>query len=113
MSQTSFRQVYDAIPWNDVTEALHSAKIERPPVPNYADFVDRTVTSQEDLLVAFRELIAAPTARHVFSFALAAFIDITVFLLAFASGPHFFGSSEQRDTRNEDTQPCRRTQSGL
>jgi hypothetical protein len=91
-----FRQVYDAIPWNDVTESLHASSIQRPPVPNYADFVDRSVTSQEDLLISFRELFTAPTARHVFSFALAAFIDIIVFLLAFASGPHFFGSSEQR-----------------
>jgi hypothetical protein len=92
----SFRQVYDTIPWNDVTEALHAEKIERPPVPNYADFVDRTVTGQEDLMIAFQELFTAPTARHVFSFALAAFIDIIVFLLAFASGPYFFGESEQR-----------------
>jgi hypothetical protein len=91
-----FRQVYDAVPWNDVTESLHSPKIERPPVPNYADFVDRTVAGQEDLLVSFQELLSAPTARHVFSFALAAFIDIIVFLVAFASGPHFFGSREQR-----------------
>jgi hypothetical protein len=91
-----FRQVYDAIPWNEAAEALHAPNLERPPVPNYADFVDRTVSSQEDLLVAFQELFTAPTARHVFSFALAAFIDIIVFLLAFASGPHFFGSSEER-----------------
>jgi hypothetical protein len=79
-----------------VTEELHAAKIERPLVPNYADFVDRTVTGQEDLLVSFEELLAAPTARHVFSFALAAFIDIIVFLVAFASGPHLLGSREQR-----------------
>ena len=91
-----FRQVYDAIPWKEAAEALHTPNLERPPVPNYADFVDRTVSSQEDLLVAFQELFTAPTARHVFSFALAAFIDIIVFLLAFASGPYFFGSSEQR-----------------
>jgi len=91
-----FRQVYDAVPWNDVTESLHSPKIERPPVPNYSDFVDRTVAGQEDLLVSFQELLSAPTARHVFSFALAAFIDIIVFLVAFASGPYFFGSREQR-----------------
>jgi hypothetical protein len=92
----SFRQLYDALPWSDVTEALHGTKIDRPQVPAYADFVDRSVTSQEDLLIAFRELVTAPTARHVFSFALAAFIDIIVFLLAFASGPYFFGSREQR-----------------
>jgi len=90
-----FRQVYDAIPWSDVTEALHSAKVERPLVPNYSDFVDRTATGQEDLMLAFQELFTAPTARHVFSFALAAFIDLIVFLLAFASGPYFFGEREQ------------------
>jgi len=91
-----FRQVYDAIPWNDVQDALHGAKFTRPLVPNYSDFVDRTVTGQEDMLVAFQELFTAPTARHVFSLLLAAFIDIIVFLLAFASGPYFFGGSEQR-----------------
>src|SRR5205085_9411453 len=91
-----FRQVYHAIPWTDVTEALHTAKIERPPVPNYSGFVDRTVNGQEDLILAFQELFTAPTARHVFSFALAAFIDLIVFLLAFASGPYFFGEREQR-----------------
>jgi hypothetical protein len=90
-----FRQIYDALPWTDVTEALHQAKIERPQVPSYADFVDHSVTGQEDLLIAFQELFTAPTARHVFSFALAAFIDLIVFLIAFASGPYFFGSSEQ------------------
>ena len=90
-----FRQLYDGMPWSDVTEALHAAKIERPEVPAYADFIDHSVTGQEDLLVSFQELFTAPTARHVFSFALAAFIDIIVFLVAFASGPHFFGSSEQ------------------
>jgi len=91
-----FHQVYDGVPWNDVGEALHGVRIDRPAVPAYADFVDHSVTGQEDLLLAFQELFTAPTARHVFSFALAAFIDIVVFLLAFASGPHFFGSREQR-----------------
>jgi hypothetical protein len=91
-----FRQVYDEIPWSDVTQAVHQAKIERAPIPNYADFVDRTVAGQEDLLIAFEELVAAPTARHVFSFVLAAFIDVIVFLVAFASGPYFYGSTEQR-----------------
>jgi hypothetical protein len=90
-----FRQLYDALPWSDVTEALHTAKVERPEVPAYADFVDHSVTGQEDLLIAFQELFTAPTSRHVFSFALAAFIDLIVFLVAFASGPYFFGSSEQ------------------
>jgi hypothetical protein len=92
----SFRQIYDALPWSDVTEALHGAKTDRPQVPAYADFVDRSVTGQEDMLIAFRELVTEPTARHVFSLALAAFIDFIVFLLAFASGPYFFGSREQR-----------------
>lgn len=91
-----FRQVYDAIPWNDVEDGLHTARLERPAPPNYADFVDRTASQQEDLLVAFQELFTAPTVRHVFSLALAAFIDIVVFLLAYASGPYFFGSPEQR-----------------
>jgi len=90
-----FRQLYDGMPWSDVTESLHGAKIERPQVPVYADFIDHSVSGQEDLLVAFEELFTAPTARHVFAFALAAFIDIIVFLVAFASGPYFFGSSEQ------------------
>jgi hypothetical protein len=90
-----FRQLYDGMPWSDVTEALHTEKIERPQVPAYADFIDHTVTGQEDLLVAFQELFTAPTALHIFSFTLAAFIDIIVFLVAFASGPYFFGSSEQ------------------
>jgi hypothetical protein len=91
-----FRQIYDGMPWSDVSEALHDAKIERAQVPDYADFIDRSVTGQEDLLIAFQELFTAPTARHVFSFALAAFIDIIVLLLAFASGPYFFGSTEEK-----------------
>ena len=91
-----FRQVSDAIPWNDVADALHTTSLERPAMPNYADFVDRTASQQEDLLVAFQELLTAPTLRHGFSLALAAFIDIVVFLLAYASGPYFFGSAEQR-----------------
>jgi hypothetical protein len=90
-----FRQLYDGMPWSDVADALHGGKIERPLVPAYADFVDHSVSGQEDLLIAFQGLFTAPTARHAFSFALAAFIDIIVFLLALASGPYFFGSREQ------------------
>ncbi len=90
-----FRQLSDGLPWSDVAEALHGQKFDRPQVPAYADFVDRSVTGQEDLLTAFQGLFTAPTARHAFSFALAAFIDIVVFLLALASGPYFFGSREQ------------------
>ena len=45
---------------------------------------------------AFQELFAAPTSRHLFSLALATFIDVIVFLLAFASGPYFYGATEER-----------------
>jgi hypothetical protein len=92
----SFRQVYDAIPWDDVQETLHAQKLERPAVPAYSDFVDRSATRQEDLMMAFTGLFTAPTGQHVFALALAAFIDIIVFLLAFASGPFFFGAPEDR-----------------
>ena len=91
-----FRQVSDAIPWNEVEDTLHRARPERPAMPNYAAYVDRTASPQEDLMVAFQELVTAPTLRHGFSLALAAFIDIVVFLLAYASGPYFFGNAEQR-----------------
>jgi len=91
-----YRQVYDAVPWKDVEQATHQARFERPAVPNYADFVDRSVSGQEDLLTAFQEVFTAPTGRHVLALALATFIDLTVFLLAYASGPFFFGSAEQR-----------------
>ncbi len=75
---------------------MHSGAIAKPAVPAYNDFVDRTVSGQEDLLVAFTELLTAPTARHVFALALATFIDVIVFLLAFASGPYFFAAAEDR-----------------
>jgi hypothetical protein len=91
-----YRQVYDNVPWNDMEQTLHAGQLAKPPVPAYSDFVDRTVSGQEDLLVAFQELFAAPTARHVFALMLAAFIDVVVFFLAFATGPYFFGSMEQR-----------------
>jgi hypothetical protein len=91
-----FHRAYDSIPWPGVEEALHQEHFERPEVPVYSDFVDRTASGQEDLLTAFSELFTAPTGRHIFSLLLAAFIDIIVFLLAYASGPYFFGTSEQR-----------------
>jgi hypothetical protein len=90
-----FRQVFDAVPWSDVREALH-AEIELPAVPAYSDFVDRSASGQEDLVIAFSELFTAPTGRHVLAFTLAAFIDLVVFLLAYASGPFFFGAPETR-----------------
>jgi len=92
----AYRQVYDHVPWNDVEQALHSGPVAKPQVPAYSDFVDRTVSGQEDLLVAFQELFTAPTPRHAFALALAMFIDVIVFLLAFASGPYFFGAAEHR-----------------
>jgi hypothetical protein len=92
----SYRQVFDSIPWQEVKESAHLGKFELPAVPFYADFVDRSASGQEDLLLAFTDLFTAPTSRHLFAFALAAFIDIVVFLLAYASGPHFFGAPEQR-----------------
>ncbi len=92
----AFHQVYDSIPWMDVEQTLHQGKIERPVLPQYAEFVDQSVSGQEDLMLAFTDLFAAPNPRHAFSFTLAAFIDIIVFLLAFASGPYFFGRTEQR-----------------
>ncbi len=92
----AFRQVYDQIPWNEVRETLHSASLALPELPAYSDFVDRSASSQEDLLIAFGELVRAPTGRHLFALALAAFIDLIVFLLAYASGPLFFGAPEER-----------------
>ena len=91
-----FRQVYDGVPWNDVEQSLHSPRFERPALPNYADFVDRAQSGQEDLLMAFKDLFAKPTGLHAFAFALAAFIDLIVALLAYAAGPVLFGSSQTR-----------------
>ena len=87
--------MFDAIPWSDVREALH-AEVQVPAVPAYSDFVDRAASGQEDLVIAFSELFTAPTSRHVIAFTLAAFIDLIVFLLAYASGPFFFGAPEER-----------------
>jgi hypothetical protein len=47
-------------------------------------------------MIAFTELFTAPTGRHVLALALATFIDVIVFLLAYASGPFFFGAPELR-----------------
>jgi len=92
----AYRQVYAKVPWSEIEQALHSGQLSKPPLPVYSDFVDRTTSGQEDLLVAFEELFTAPTPRHVFALMLAAFIDVVVFLLAFATGPYFFGAAEQR-----------------
>ncbi len=92
----SYQQVFDAIPWQEVKETLHADKFSLPAVPSYTDYVDRSVSGQEDLLIAFHELVSSPGSRHVFAFALAAFIDLIVFLLAYSSGPYFFGAPEER-----------------
>jgi hypothetical protein len=92
----AYRPVYASVPWNDMELALHSGQLSKPAMPAYSEFVDRTVSGQEDLLVAFEELFTAPTPRHFFALLLAAFIDVVVFLLAFATGPYFFGAAEHR-----------------
>jgi len=92
----AFRQVYDGIPWNEVKDSLHAGELALPAVPAYSDFVDRSSSGQEDLAIAFTELFTAPTSRHFLAFSLAAFIDVIVFLLAFASGPYVFGAPEER-----------------
>jgi hypothetical protein len=92
----AYRQAFDAIPWSEVRETLHAPSFDLPAVPAYSEFVDRSASAQEDLVIAFTELVTAPTSRHVLAFALAAFIDVIVFLLAYASGPFFFGPPEER-----------------
>jgi hypothetical protein len=94
-----FRLAYDQIPWATMEQMLVRKVADRPQPPNYADYVDKSSSNQEDLLRAFTELATAPAARHYFALALAAFIDIIVFLLAFASGPYFAGDPESRWTR--------------
>ncbi len=91
-----FHQAWDAAPWAVAEQTLHRGTIARPPAPAYADFVERSSSGQEDLMRAFDELFTAPASRHVFALTLAAFIDVIVFLLAYASGPYFFGAPEQR-----------------
>lgn len=92
----AFRQAFDAVPWAEVKDTLHAEAFALPPLPAYSDFVDRAASGQEDLVIAFTELLSAPTSRHALAFALATFIDVIVFLLAFASGPLFFGAPEER-----------------
>jgi hypothetical protein len=92
----SFREAYGQIPWAEVEKTIHSGKLARAELPSYAENVDKTASQQEDLMVAFTELFTNPGGRHIFSLALAAFIDIVVFLLAYSSGPYFFGAPEQR-----------------
>jgi hypothetical protein len=92
----AFHEAYDQIPWQEAERTLHAGHIARPDLPAYSENVDKTASGQEDLMVAFQELFTAPSGRHAFALALAAFIDVIVFLLAYASGPYFFGPPEQR-----------------
>ena len=80
-----FHAAYDGIPWAEVTTTLHNGTIARPLVPSLTEFVDQTGSGQEDLMLAFTELFSAPTGRHVFSLALAAFIDVIIILIALVS----------------------------
>lgn len=89
-----FEQVSAALPWADAERSLHRGALARPALPSYAAHVDKTVSGQEDLLVAFEELAANPGGRPLFALLLAAFIDIVVFLLAWGAGPHLAGRSE-------------------
>src|SRR5262245_58718451 len=50
-----YRPVYDAVPWLDIEQSLHQTRFERPAIPDYSNFVDKTASGQEDLLVAFQE----------------------------------------------------------
>jgi hypothetical protein len=91
----AFQAVVDAVPWGEVRDTLH-AEVRLPEAPAYADYVDRAASGQEDLVLAFTELFSAPKSRHIVAFTLAAFIDLVVFLLAWASGPLVFGPPEDR-----------------
>ncbi|MBK7929488.1 MAG: hypothetical protein IPJ98_19000 [Bryobacterales bacterium] len=90
-----FNAMYNSLPWATMDQ-LAVTPTPRPVPPSLARYVDRAGSSQEDLMYAFQELFSAPTSRHLFSLALAAFIDVIVFLLAFASGPYFYGATEER-----------------
>lgn len=91
-----YEQTYATVPWSDIEQALHQPTLERPAAPAYSQFVDQASSSQEELLLAFQDLAANAGGRPLFSFALAAFIDVIIFLLAYAAGPHFSSSPEQR-----------------
>ncbi|MBY0374299.1 MAG: hypothetical protein K2Q23_09915 [Bryobacteraceae bacterium] len=91
-----FRAVFDPIPWPAVEQVLGRKLADRPAAPDYAAYLDRTASGQEALLQGFIELFTAPGPRHYFAFALALFIDVVVFLLAFATGPYFHGDAESR-----------------
>jgi len=92
----AYREVYDAVPWREVEDALHDPRFQQPVLPALGDHLDRTASGQEDLLLAFQELATAPGPRHILALLLAAFIDLIVFLVAAASAPHLAGAPEAR-----------------
>lgn len=94
-----FRAAYDAVPWATIERLLGRTLNDRPAVPQYTNFVDQSASSQEELLRAFSELAEKPGGRNYFALLLAAFIDVVIFLLAFASGPYFHGNQETRWSR--------------
>ena len=91
-----FHLAYDAVPWSSVEQLLGRKPAERPTLPAYARFAERSGSGQEDLMRSFEELFSNPSPRNVFSAALAAFIDVIVFLLAFAAGPYLHGEPDER-----------------
>lgn len=91
-----YEQVNASLPWADIEQSLHRPTIERPMPPAYSAFVDKASSGQEELLLAFQDLAGNAGGRPIFSLALAAFIDVIIFLLAYAAGPHFSSSVEQR-----------------
>jgi hypothetical protein len=91
-----FHTMYDPLPWSAMDQLLGANAAGRPSPPSLASNVDKTGSGQEDLMQSFQELFTAPASRHLFSLALAAFIDIIVFLLAFSSAPYFYGNVEER-----------------
>jgi len=98
-TETQLRQfhgVFDQIPWASVSELLPGQKLDKPIPPSYSKYVEQSSSGQEDLMRAFEELVSSPTSRHVFSLLLAAFIDLLIFLVAYAAGPYFYGESEER-----------------
>ena len=91
-----FHLAYDALPWTQVEKLLGRTNLERPALPAYAQFAEKSGSGQEDLMRSFEELLSKPAPRNVFSVALAAFIDIVIFLLAFAAGPYLHGEPDRK-----------------
>jgi hypothetical protein len=91
-----FREVYSTMPWDDMEKALHTGRFEKPEMPKYSNFIDQSANGQEDLLMAFKQLVTNPGGYHTLAFALALFVDAIVSLLAYAAGPVLFGNAEKR-----------------